>query len=144
MKSRSSKRRVHGHMRRRRSPLGGPGTATASYSSTKPLNDLVATAIAAVKRLQQVGVELASSAAPITTVKAETTPSLTRLTASLKELSDLLTLRNQLVTLTLGNISDSVKKSGEGIQGIANDIQKQLETLDVQLSIEKQFSRYLT
>lgn len=36
MRSRSSKRRVHVHMRRRRSPLGGPGTATASCSSTKP------------------------------------------------------------------------------------------------------------
>jgi len=35
MKSQSSKRRVHSHTRRRRSPLGGPGTATASCSSTK-------------------------------------------------------------------------------------------------------------
>jgi hypothetical protein len=108
-----------------------------------PLNDLVQVAIAATKRLHALGLDVVSQAAPVTHAKVDAVPSLMQLSVALKELSDRLDLRSQLLSLTLQNVSDSVKNSGVAMQGIADDIQKQLEALDVQLRIEKQFSRYL-
>jgi vacuolar-type H+-ATPase subunit I/STV1 len=140
----------HAHTRQtkqQRRPKGAAATAIRPYSSTKqrrPINEQVAAAIALVTDLQQVGASMTASAAPITKLKAETIPSLTELSIHLKQLSDLLTLRKELVNQTLENLSDSIKSSGKSTQDVASRIRKELEALAVQLSIEKQFSRYLT
>jgi hypothetical protein len=86
---------------------------------------------------------MTSSAVAVTTVK-ETTPSLMQLSVTLKDLGDHLALRNELTSKTLDNVSESLKKSGQAIQDLASDIQKQLEALDQQLQIERMFARYLT
>jgi hypothetical protein len=110
----------------------------------RPVNELVQIAIRSAKGLHQLGAEVASSAAPVIQGEAEVVPSLRALSVTLKELAESLTIRSELVNVTVKGMSDTMKGSGQAMQSIGDEIVKQLEAVDVQLKIEKQFSRYLT
>lgn len=108
-----------------------------------PLNELVQNAIRAAKEIQEYGEVLSKSAAPIEQLKKETTPSLAQISRTLTEMAQVLTTRADLQVASLEAAVTSVNSISTIIQKAGSSIQKRLEELDVQLRIERQFSRYL-
>ncbi|MGA2239641.1 MAG: hypothetical protein ABSG74_10560 [Candidatus Bathyarchaeia archaeon] len=108
------------------------------------LNDLVHSAIRSATEIIEMGKRMEAPATNIADLKTSSALSLGEIAQRLTQLAGSLAESQKAQSESYKIVKDTVESIGKNVQKSGADMTKELESLDLQLRIERQFSRYLT